>query len=74
VSSSSPVEQDRGASPSCKEEPVDTQVQKAQKIVPVPTLHFSEGALAGRVVRLDRDGQVVAEQRPHQVGHPNRHA
>jgi DNA-binding CsgD family transcriptional regulator len=31
------------------------EVQKAQKIVPVPTLHFSEGALAGRVVRLDRD-------------------
>jgi pSer/pThr/pTyr-binding forkhead associated (FHA) protein len=30
-------------------------VQKAQKIVPVPTLHFSEGSLAGRVVRLDRD-------------------
>jgi pSer/pThr/pTyr-binding forkhead associated (FHA) protein len=31
------------------------EVQKAQKIVPVPTLHFSEGSLAGRVVRLDRD-------------------
>jgi DNA-binding CsgD family transcriptional regulator len=30
-------------------------VQKAQKIVPVPTLHFSEGSLAGRIVRLDRD-------------------
>jgi len=30
-------------------------IQKAQKIVPVPTLHFSEGSLAGRVVRLDRD-------------------
>jgi DNA-binding CsgD family transcriptional regulator len=34
---------------------VEGQVQKAQKIVPVPTLHFSEGSLAGRVVRLDRD-------------------
>jgi DNA-binding CsgD family transcriptional regulator len=31
------------------------EVKKAQKIVPVPTLHFSEGSLAGRVVRLDRD-------------------
>jgi DNA-binding CsgD family transcriptional regulator len=31
------------------------EVQKAQKIAPVPTLHFSEGALAGRVVRLDHD-------------------
>ncbi len=31
------------------------QVQKAQKIIPVPTLHFSDGALAGRVVRLDHD-------------------
>ena len=30
-------------------------VQKAQKIVPVPTLHFSEGSLAGHVVRLDRN-------------------
>ena len=34
---------------------MEREVQKAQKIVPVPTLHFSEGALAGRVVRLDRD-------------------
>lgn len=31
------------------------EVKKAQKIVPVPTLHFSEGSLAGRVVRLDRE-------------------
>lgn len=30
-------------------------VQKAQKIVPVPSLHFSEGPMAGRVIRLDRD-------------------
>jgi DNA-binding CsgD family transcriptional regulator len=37
------------------EEPPVEPVQKAQKIVPVPTLHFSEGTLAGRVVRLDRD-------------------
>lgn len=34
---------------------MEREVQKAQKIVPVPTLHFNEGALAGRVVRLDRD-------------------
>ena len=34
---------------------MEREVQKAQKIVPVPTLHFGEGALAGRVVRLDRD-------------------
>ena len=31
------------------------QVQKAQKIVPMPTLHFSDGALAGKVIRLDQD-------------------
>lgn len=31
------------------------EVRKAQKVIPVPTLHFSEGVLAGRVVRLDRD-------------------
>ena len=31
------------------------EVQKAQKIIPVPTLHFSEGSLAGRVVRIDRE-------------------
>jgi DNA-binding CsgD family transcriptional regulator len=38
------------------------QVQKAQKIVPVPTLHFSEGALAGRVVRLDRDEATLGRR------------
>jgi DNA-binding CsgD family transcriptional regulator len=34
---------------------VDSSVQKAQKVVPVPTLHFAEGPLAGRVLRLERD-------------------
>lgn len=29
--------------------------RKAQKVVPVPTLHFSDGALAGRVIRLEKD-------------------
>lgn len=29
--------------------------KKAQKVVPVPTLHFSDGALAGRVIRLEKD-------------------
>lgn len=38
------------------------QVQKAQKIVPVPTLHFSEGALAGRVIRLDRDEATLGRR------------
>jgi pSer/pThr/pTyr-binding forkhead associated (FHA) protein len=38
------------------------EVQKAQKIVPVPTLHFSEGALAGRVVRLDRDIATIGRR------------
>lgn len=40
----------------------ETQVQKAQKIVPVPTLHFSEGALAGRVIRLDRDEATLGRR------------
>jgi pSer/pThr/pTyr-binding forkhead associated (FHA) protein len=54
-----PVSDSRGQRASAA--PVDgggdpgAEVQKAQKIVPVPTLHFSEGSLAGRVVRLDRD-------------------
>jgi pSer/pThr/pTyr-binding forkhead associated (FHA) protein len=38
-------------------------VQKAAKIVPVPTLHFSEGALAGRVVRLDRDEATIGRRK-----------
>jgi len=29
-------------------------VQKAQKVVPAPTLHFTDGALAGKVIRIDR--------------------
>jgi pSer/pThr/pTyr-binding forkhead associated (FHA) protein len=32
-----------------------TDVQKAQRIIPVPTLHFGEGALAGVRIRLDQD-------------------
>jgi len=31
------------------------EVQKAKMVVPVPTLHFSEGAQAGRTIRLDAD-------------------
>lgn len=31
------------------------QVQKAQKIVPTPTLHFTDGVMAGRMIRLDKD-------------------
>lgn len=30
-------------------------VQKAQKIIPVPTLYFNEGMLAGLRIRLDKD-------------------
>lgn len=37
-------------------------VQKAQKIVPVPTLHFSEGSLAGRVVRLDQEEATLGRR------------
>lgn len=37
-------------------------VQKAQKIIPVPTLHFSEGTLAGRVVRLDQDEATLGRR------------
>ncbi len=29
--------------------------QKAQKIVPTPTLHFPDGPLAGTVIRIDQD-------------------
>ena len=41
---------------------MEQPVQKAQKIVPVPTLHFSEGSLAGRVVRLDRDDATIGRR------------
>lgn len=37
-------------------------VQKAQKIIPVPTLHFSEGTLAGRVVRLDQEEATLGRR------------
>ncbi len=37
-------------------------VQKAQKIVPVPTLHFKEGALAGKVIRLDKDEATLGRR------------
>jgi DNA-binding CsgD family transcriptional regulator len=33
----------------------EPQVQKASKIVPTPTLHFSDGVMAGRMIRLDKD-------------------
>ncbi len=50
----------------------DAQVQKAQKIVPVPTLHFSEGSLAGRVVRIDRDLGTLGrrEDNPYVIPDP----
>ncbi|MEX2486688.1 MAG: FHA domain-containing protein [Nitriliruptoraceae bacterium] len=34
---------------------MEPTIQKAQKIVPVPVLHFTDGAMSGTVVRLDRD-------------------
>jgi DNA-binding CsgD family transcriptional regulator len=40
----------------------DTPVRKASKIVPVPTLHFSEGPLAGTVIRLDRDEATIGRR------------
>lgn len=37
-------------------------VQKAKKVVPVPTLHFSEGAQAGRTIRLDHEVGTVGRR------------
>lgn len=37
-------------------------VQKAQKIVPVPTLLFSEGEAAGRVVRLEDEVATIGRR------------
>lgn len=34
---------------------MERTVQKAQKVIPVPVLHFTEGPLAGKVIRLERD-------------------
>jgi DNA-binding CsgD family transcriptional regulator len=54
-----------------------TDVQKAQRIVPVPTLQFGEGAMAGLRIRLDQDiatlgrgrdnGYVVSDPRISRV-------
>jgi len=41
---------------------VDRPVQKAQKIIPVPALNFTDGPLSGRVVRLDRDVATVGRR------------
>lgn len=38
------------------------QVQKAKKIIPAPTLHFSDGDLAGKVIRLDRDEATIGRR------------
>lgn len=32
----------------------EPQAKKAQKIVPVPTFHFNEGQLAGKVIRIEQ--------------------
>jgi len=39
-----------------------SEVQKAKKVVPVPTLHFSEGAQAGRTIRLDHEVGTVGRR------------
>jgi pSer/pThr/pTyr-binding forkhead associated (FHA) protein len=38
------------------------EVQKAKKVIPVPTLHFSEGAQAGRTIRLDHEVGTVGRR------------
>lgn len=47
-------------------------VQKAQKIVPVPALHFTSGPLAGQVIRLDQDEATLGrrEDNPYIVPDP----
>jgi DNA-binding CsgD family transcriptional regulator len=37
-------------------------VQKAKKVIPVPTLHFSEGTQAGRTIRLDHEVGTVGRR------------
>lgn len=37
-------------------------VRKAAKIVPVPTIHFAEGPLAGTVIRLDGDEATLGRR------------
>ncbi|MEX0592841.1 MAG: LuxR C-terminal-related transcriptional regulator [Nitriliruptoraceae bacterium] len=34
---------------------MERTVQKAQKVIPVPVLHFTGGVFSGKVIRLDRD-------------------
>ncbi len=41
---------------------MDRPVQKAQKIIPVPALNFTDGPLSGRVLRLDRDVATVGRR------------
>lgn len=40
----------------------EPEVKKAQKIVPVPTFHFNEGPLAGRVIRLEQDEATLGRR------------
>jgi pSer/pThr/pTyr-binding forkhead associated (FHA) protein len=41
---------------------VEPLVQKARKIVPVATLHFGEGALAGTVIRIEHDVATIGRR------------
>ncbi len=41
---------------------MEASVQKAQKVVPVPALHFADGPLAGRVLRLDREIATIGRR------------
>ncbi len=41
---------------------MEPTVQKAQKIVPVPALHFTDGPLSGTVMRLDREVGTVGRR------------
>jgi DNA-binding NarL/FixJ family response regulator len=37
-------------------------VQKAAKVIPVPTLHFSEGSQSGRTIRLDAEVGTIGRR------------
>jgi len=39
-----------------------TDVQKAKKVIPVPTLHFSDGNQAGRTIRLDAEVGTIGRR------------
>lgn len=51
---------------------MDVDVQKARRVTPVPTLRFTDGPLAGTVLRIDGEAATIGRRadNAHVVDHP----